>query len=123
MGYCLGGKLAYLMATRSDADCNISYYGVGIQDMLDEAKNIKHALLMHIAELDKYVPPEAQQKILAALKANKQVEAHVYPGVDHAFARPNGQHYDKDAATLANSRTENFLKTHLAQHKKANVGT
>jgi len=123
MGYCLGGKLAYLMATRSDADCNVSYYGVGIQDMLDEAKNIRHPLLMHIAEKDKFVPPEAQQKMLAALQDNKQVEAIVYPGVDHAFARPDGQHHDKAAAELANARTENFLRSHLAQHKKANVGT
>ncbi len=30
VGYCLGGKLAYLMATRSDSDCNVSYYGVGL---------------------------------------------------------------------------------------------
>ncbi|MEQ8165942.1 MAG: dienelactone hydrolase family protein, partial [Alphaproteobacteria bacterium] len=38
VGYCLGGRLAYLMATRSDADCNVSYYGVGIEGLLDEMK-------------------------------------------------------------------------------------
>lgn len=123
MGYCLGGKLAYLMATRSDADCNVSYYGVGIQDLLDEAKNIRHPLMMHIAEKDKYVPPAAQQAMQAALGKHKQVGIHVYPGVDHAFARPDGQHFDKAAAQLANSRTADFLASHLAHHKKTNVGT
>lgn len=118
MGYCLGGKLAYLMSTRSDADCNVSYYGVGIQDLLNEAGNIKHALLMHIAEKDKYVPIDAQQKILNALNKHRQVEIHVYPDVDHAFARPNGQHYDKQAAQMANARTADFLASHLAAKRK-----
>jgi carboxymethylenebutenolidase len=123
LGYCLGGKLAYLMATHSDADCNVSYYGVGIEALLDEAKSIKKQLLMHIAEKDKFVPIAAQQKILGALNKHKNVEIHVYPGVDHAFAREGGQHYDKEAAHQANARTADFLATHLASARKANAGT
>ena len=37
VGYCLGGLLAYLMATRSDADCNVGYFGVRIEKYLGEA--------------------------------------------------------------------------------------
>ena len=113
-GYCLGGKLAYLMMTRSNIDCGVSYYGVGIQDLLDEAKNIKKPYLMHIAAKDQFVPPEAQQKVVSALKGNKLVTIHVYPEQDHAFARVGGDHYDKDAATKANERTAAFLKQNLA---------
>ena len=36
VGYCLGGKLAYLMATRSDAQASVSYYGIGIDKALGE---------------------------------------------------------------------------------------
>lgn len=115
LGYCLGGKLAFLMAARSDADCNVSYYGVGIQDMLDEAGDIRHQLLMHIAEKDKFVPMPAQQKIRAALNSHDNVEIHVYPGVDHAFAREGGEHYDKEAAHMANARTADFLAQHLTK--------
>ena len=114
VGYCLGGKLAYLMMTRSNIDCGVSYYGVGIQDLLDEAKNIKKPYLMHIAAKDQFVPPEAQQKVISALKGNKLVTIHVYPEQDHAFARVGGDHYDKDAATKANERTAAFLKQNLA---------
>lgn len=123
LGYCLGGKLAYLMAARSDADCNVSYYGVGIEELLDEAKNIRKQFLMHIAEKDKFVPIAAQQKILGALNKHKNVEIHVYPDVDHAFAREGGAHYDKEAARQANSRTSDFLASHLTRAKKANAGT
>ncbi|HTP83665.1 MAG TPA: dienelactone hydrolase family protein [Alphaproteobacteria bacterium] len=114
VGYCLGGKLAYLMATRSNADCNVSYYGVGIQDLLGEAKSIKKPYLMHIAGKDQFVPPEAQAKIQAGLKGNGLVTMHVYPDQDHAFARVGGDHYDQVEATTANDRTAAFLKQHLS---------
>ena len=113
VGYCLGGKLAYLMATRSSADCSVGYYGVGIEKALDEAKNIKRPLMLHIAEKDQFVPPEAQKQVKDALGSNPQVTIHSYPGCDHAFARVGGQHYDKAAADSANQRTAEFFKKHL----------
>jgi carboxymethylenebutenolidase len=114
VGYCLGGKLAYLMATRSDADCSVGYYGVGIQDQLDEASNIKKPLLLHVAEKDQFVPPPAQAKVKDGLGRNKLVTIYTYPDNDHAFARVGGQHYDKKAADLANQRTADFFKKHLS---------
>jgi carboxymethylenebutenolidase len=70
--------------------------------------------MLHIAELDQFVPPEAQAKVKEGLNGMSNVEVHSYAGVDHAFARHKGDHYDKAAAELANSRTTAFLKKHLA---------
>ncbi len=113
VGYCLGGKIAYLMATRSDADCSASYYGVGLDELLGEATQITKPLLLHVAAKDQFVPPEAQEKIKAGLAGHSQVSLHVYEGQDHAFARVGGEHYDVAAATLANSRTMNFFRENL----------
>jgi carboxymethylenebutenolidase len=113
VGYCLGGKLAYLMATRSDADCNVGYYGVGIDKALDEASKLTRPLMLHIAEKDEFCPPEAQAQTKAVLGKNPKVTIHSYPGVGHAFARPGGEHYDKAAAETANKRTAAFFKQHL----------
>lgn len=113
VGYCLGGKLAYLMATRSDADCCISYYGVGIEKALDEASAITRPLLMHIAEEDQFMPPEAREEIKITMSRRPSVVIYTYPKVDHAFARIGGEHYNEEAAALANSRTAVFFKTHL----------
>lgn len=113
VGYCLGGKMAYLMATRSDADCNVSYYGVGIDELVGEAKNIENPLLMHVATEDGFVPKEAQAKMHEALDPLPQVTIHDYQGNDHAFARVGGEHYDPEAAKLANQRTDAFFKQHL----------
>jgi len=113
VGYCLGGKLAYLTATRTDVDCAVGYYGVGIEGALGEAKAIKKPLMLHVAEKDEYCPPPAQAKIKEALKGNALVTIHFYPGMDHAFARVGGQHYDKKSADLANSRTAEFFAKNL----------
>jgi len=114
VGYCLGGLLAYLTAARTDADASVGYYGVNIDSKLDEANNIEKPLMLHIAEKDQYVKPEAQKKIVDALKTNPRVTIHLYPGMDHAFAREGGAHYDKACADLANGRTSTFFKQHLS---------
>jgi carboxymethylenebutenolidase len=109
MGYCLGGRLAYMAAARTDADANISYYGVGLDGLLGEAGAIKAPLILHIAEKDRFVPPEAQAKIVEGLKGHPQVKVYIYPGVDHAFARMGSHAWDARAATIANGRTAELL--------------
>jgi carboxymethylenebutenolidase len=115
VGYCLGGKLAYFMATRSTADCNVSYYGVGIETVLDESAAVTKPLLMHIAEKDQFVPPAAQKQILERMAKNPRVTTHVYPGCDHAFARKGGAHWNAEAAKAANRRTDEFFQRYLRQ--------
>jgi carboxymethylenebutenolidase len=101
------------MATRSDADCSVGYYGVGIQDLLGEAKAIKRPLMLHIAGKDEFVSKPAQDKIHAGLGSNPSVTLHDYPNCDHAFAREGGDHYDAAAAKSANQRTSEFFRRHL----------
>ena len=113
VGYCLGGKLAYMTAARTDADCSVGYYGVGIADMLDEAKAIANPLMLHIAEEDGFVDKEAQAKMHQALDPHPKVELHDYPGCDHAFAREDGISRVEAAAKLADERTLGFFKAHL----------
>lgn len=113
VGYCLGGLLAYLLATRTDIDCSVSYYGVNINALLDEAPRIANPLMLHVAEEDAFVPKDAQSAVKQGLGGSRQVTYHSYPGVDHAFARVGGANYDKQVATLANQRTADFFAVHL----------
>ena len=112
VGFCLGGKLAYLMACQSDTDCNVGYYGVGIEEALGQADNISAPLMLHIAEEDGFVSKEAQKQIKDGLAGNSHVTIHSYPGMDHAFARIGGKPYDKENADKANQRiAELFAQT------------
>lgn len=113
VGYCLGGLLAYLMATRTSVDCSVGYYGVNIVEHLDEAGDIAKPLMLHVASEDEFVPKEAQAKVGEGLAANPYVTIRTYQGMDHAFARPGGAHYDRAAAELANTRTDDFLAANL----------
>ena len=113
VGFCLGGLLAFLTATRTDADACVSYYGVGIEGRVAEAEKLARPLMLHIAEEDQFVPKEAQEVILKALKDHPQIEIHTYPGRDHAFARRGGAHFDEADAKLAGGRTLSFFNKHL----------
>jgi carboxymethylenebutenolidase len=113
LGYCLGGKLAYLTACRTDIDASVGYYGVGIEELLAEANNIQKPLMLHIAEEDGFVPKEAQEKIKSVLSENEKVHIHSYPGVDHAFTRVGGDNYEPKAAEMADSSSVEFLKSNL----------
>jgi len=112
-GYCLGGLMTFLTAARADADAFVAYYGGSTEKYAAEGANIKRPLLYHLAGEDEYIGKDAQAVIHAALKDNPNVEMHTYPGCNHAFARPGGNHYDAAAATLANARTDAFFKQHL----------
>ncbi len=109
IGFCLGGRLAVMMATRSDSDVNVSYYGVGVDGLLGEFDNIEAPLMLHIAEKDEFVPQEAQEKVVDGIEDNDWIDAFIYPDVQHAFARVGGVHYDARAATIANGRTTELL--------------
>lgn len=113
VGFCLGGRLAVLMSTRTDIDASVSYYGVFLDNLVGEFKNIHKPLLMHVAGLDPYAKPEARAKYEPVLKDIAAVEYHLYPDADHAFARTGGEHYNEADAKLANDRTATFLKMHL----------
>lgn len=106
LGHCLGGKLAFLAACQiPDIACAVGYYGVGIEKALDRLAGLKGRLVLHIAEQDEFCPGPAREAILAATAGNPRIEAFVYPGVHHAFARPAGDHFNRAAALLAHERT------------------
>lgn len=116
LGFCLGGKLAYLSACRTDADVVVGYYGVGIEAALAEASNIRCRLVLHIAELDGFCPPPAREAIVQALSGRENVELYVYPGVDHAFARVGGDHFHKPSALMAHQRSVTALRREMGPH-------
>jgi len=114
VGYCLGGRLAFMTAARTDINASVGYYGVGIDGLLGESHAIAHPLMLHIAGEDGFVGPEVQQKMHAGLDGHPKVTLHDYPGLDHGFATQSGKRRHDEGAKLADSRTEAFFSRHLA---------
>lgn len=113
VGYCLGGRLAFMAACRTDGDAFVGYYGVGIDNLLGEQHAIGKPVLLHIPTADGFVPPEAQKKMHEGLKDNRHVTLHDYEGLDHGFAAEMGNRRNDAAAQLADQRTADFFAQNL----------
>jgi carboxymethylenebutenolidase len=113
VGYCMGGGLAFLAATRTDSDASIGYYGAPIPNYLGEAHGIARPLMLHFAGDDHFIPADKVAAVHAALDPNPHVTIHEYAGVDHGFATQTGARRVADAADLADGRTLAFFAEHL----------
>lgn len=113
VGFCLGGRLAFMAAARTDADASVGYYGVGLDELLGEQHAIGKPLMLHIAGADHFSSPAVQAKLHEALDANPHVTLHDYAGEDHGFAAEMGTRRSEAAAQLADARTEQFFATYV----------
>jgi len=113
VGFCMGGKIAYMAATRTDVDASVGYYGVGIDQMLNESHAIAKPLLLHVPTADGFVPPEAQKAMHEGLDGNAHVTIHDYEGLDHGFAAEIGSRRVEEGAQLADKRTADFFAKHV----------
>jgi carboxymethylenebutenolidase len=113
VGYCLGGKLCYLMCCRTDIDCAVAYYGTYIEHRIREAKNLHRPFMLHMAMKDRWVQAEVNELLERRLAPNPLVTIHKYPGADHAFARHGGKTYSKPEADRALALSIDFFRKHL----------
>lgn len=113
VGYCLGGRLAYMTAARTDVDATVGYYGVGIDGLLGEKHAIANPLMLHIPTEDGFVDKDTQKAMHEGLDDHPQVTLYDYEGLDHGFATEFGERRSEEAAQLADSRTAEFFTEHL----------
>jgi carboxymethylenebutenolidase len=116
LGFGLGGKLACVAAAEAGVDCAISYYGFGIDFGLNFLSRIGCPLIIHFAEKDPQIPPEAVARVKEAITACPDAAAYAYPGVAPGFDRPAKPNYNKQAAGLAHSRSIALLRRVMGPH-------
>ena len=113
VGYCLGGRLAYMAAARTDTDASVGYYAVGIDGLLNEKHAIANPLMLHIPEEDHFVDKATQAKMHEGLDDHPKVTLYDYAGEDHGFATEFGDRRSPQSAEQADERTMAFFKDHL----------
>jgi carboxymethylenebutenolidase len=109
IGFCFGGRLAYMAAARGSVDAAVAYYGGGIQNQLDEAAKIKVPMQFHYGELDEHIPLSAVGQIQERFAGRTDTEFHIYPNADHGFNCWDRASYNQRASALAHGRTLTFL--------------
>ena len=109
IGYCWGGKIAYVAACNLSLACAVVYYGGSITQEL--AKHPKCPVMYHFGERDAHIPLSDIDKIKAA---HPQGEFYLYPA-DHGFNCDQRGSYDAPSAALARERSLAFLTKHVAR--------
>jgi len=113
VGYCLGGRLAYMTAARTDIDASVGYYAVGIDGLLGEKHAIANPLMLHIPDEDHFVDKATQAKMHEGLNDHPKVTLYDYAGEDHGFATEFGDRRSPESAQQADDRTMAFFAEHL----------
>ena len=113
VGFCFGGGIVNQMAVASpDLVAGVAYYGG--QPAVADVPKIKAKLLLHYAGLDERVNAGIAAYEAALKDAGVDYQVYIYEGANHAFNNDTSEaRYNKDAATLAWSRTVDFLKEAL----------
>lgn len=112
LGFCLGGRLAYLSATRGDPDAGVLFYG-NIEDLMGLASSLTTPFQAHFAGDDHVIPQRAVETVRKGLSHKRNVSIFEYPGVEHGFAGEFGPRRNVSAAELANDRARHFFREHL----------
>jgi carboxymethylenebutenolidase len=115
VGFCYGGLMAWLSATRGEnvkmqPSCCVGYYAGGIGKVAAEEPSCP--VMLHFGSEDSHI---GKDQIEAVEQAHPEVQVFVYEGAGHAFNRePDPNSYHAEAAKLAWQRTAEFLATHIA---------
>jgi len=108
IGYCLGGSVAWLAATRLDPAAAVGYYGGYIANFADE--ELKAPVMLHFGLEDQHIPKkEIDEKVATA---HPEVPIFWYQA-GHGFDCNTRASHNPEAAKLARERSLEFLKKHI----------
>jgi len=111
VGYCFGGRYAFIAAATLPIDAAVSYHGILIGESLDVAPGIRVPISLHCGDIDPECPMTEVEAIRSATKGNPLVDIYVYPNVGHSFTWKNYRKYDAAAAELSEARAFALLDT------------
>jgi carboxymethylenebutenolidase len=111
VGYCWGGTLAWLSATRLRPQAAVGYYGGRIAD--SAAEKLYAPVMLHFGSLDKHIPATEIDKVRAA---HPEVAIFLYDA-GHGFNCSERSEYSAEAVKVARERTLQFFSQHLGSPK------
>jgi len=126
LGFCMGGRLSFLTATRYSKEISaaISFYGGGLTgenrspgqalDPMEEAPKLRCPLLLFYGGLDQHITAEHVDKFTGRLKQlGKGFQSYVYPGAGHGFFCSDRVSYDAEASADAWNKALDFLESNV----------
>ena len=110
VGYCGGGRFAFLAAARCGVDGAAALYGLGISEHLAEIGNVRCPVQMHYGLKDQHIPRQEIDAVATGVQGRPSMEVFLYPEAGHSFANPVRPTYDAAATKLAGERIGRMLE-------------
>ena len=108
VGFCFGGRMAWLAAARVDGiSASVPYYGGGVPQLASEKPKVP--VMLHFGEKDAHIPVASVEEFK---KVHPTLPVYIY-AADHGFNCDQRGSYDADAAKLAQDRTLEFFRKHV----------
>jgi carboxymethylenebutenolidase len=109
IGFCMGGRGAFLAAAHAGADAAVSLYALGIALHLDELRQVGVPVQLHYGLNDEHIPKTEIDAVAEAAKDNRNVKVHLYPGAGHGFFTAGRPAYNATAVAEATTRIDRLL--------------
>jgi carboxymethylenebutenolidase len=109
LGFCMGGRLAFVAAARSGVDAAIGLYGLNVSKHLAEVPAITVPTHLHYGDKDQHVPLPEVEAVAQGVAANRNIKVWRYPEAGHSFFNKVRPTYDAAAAALAAERIDAVL--------------
>jgi len=109
IGFCMGGRTAFLAAARAGVDAAVALYALGIAKHLDEIAKVNCPLQLHYGLNDEHIPKTEIDTVHAASKANGKIEVHLHPGAGHGFFTAGRPAFHPEAVARANTDIDRLL--------------
>lgn len=109
LGFCMGGRLAFVAAARSGVDAAIGLYGLDVSKHLPEVPAIAVPTHLHYGDKDQHVPLAEIEAVARGVAANPNIAIWRYPEAGHSFFNKVRPTYDAAAAALAATRIDAVL--------------
>lgn len=115
VGFCGGGRIAFLAAARTDVDAAVALYGLHISKHLGELSNVNCPMQIHYGLRDQHIPNEEIDTVSKGVEAHllahggPRIEVMLYPDAGHSFFNHVRPTFDPAAKQLAAERIERLL--------------
>jgi carboxymethylenebutenolidase len=109
LGFCAGGRMAFVAAARANVDAAVSFYGMGIAKHADEFATVRCPVHLHYGLKDPHIPQSEVDAVSELAQHRPSIEIFLYPDAGHSFFNPIRPGYHAASAMLAGERLDALL--------------
>jgi carboxymethylenebutenolidase len=110
LGFCAGGRMAFVAAARAAVDAAVSFYGMGIAKHADEFAAVNCPVHLHYGLKDPHIPQSEVDTVTRLARPRPNIEIFIYADAGHSFFTPIRPGYHAASAKLAGERLNMLIE-------------